>query len=99
MLSYEEARATLAAAEQIISADVVSQIVKRMAKEITAELSHQYPLVLSVMGGAVVFTGQLLPLLEFPLTFDYLHVGRYNNELRGGEITWKVSPHEEDLKG
>ena len=99
MLSYEEARATLAAAEQIISADVVSQIVKRMAREITAELSHQYPLVLSVMGGAVVFTGQLLPLLEFPLTFDYLHVGRYNNELRGGEITWKVSPHEEDLKG
>jgi hypoxanthine phosphoribosyltransferase len=98
MLSYEEARKALAAAEQIIPADVVSSIVKRMAVDITAELSHQYPLILSVMGGAVVFTGQLLPLLEFPLTFDYLHVSRYNNEIRGGKITWKVSPHEEDLK-
>ena len=61
-----------------------------MAQDITAALSDQYPLILSVMGGAVVFTGQLLPLLEFPLNFDYLHVSRYNNEIRGGEITWKV---------
>ena len=50
-----------------------------MAGDITAVLSDEYPLVLSVMGGAVVFTGQLLPLLEFPLTFDYLHVSRYEN--------------------
>lgn len=98
MLSYEEARKTLATAEQIIPAAAVSQIVKRMAVDITAELSHHYPLILSVMGGAVVFTGQLLPLLEFPLTFDYLHVTRYNNKMRGGEVTWKVSPHEEELK-
>ncbi len=98
MLSYEEARKTLATAEQIISADVVSEIVKRMAADITAELSRQYRLILSVMGGAVVFTGQLLPLLEFPLTFDFIHVSRYNNELRGGKITWKVLPREEDLK-
>jgi hypoxanthine phosphoribosyltransferase len=98
MLSYEEAGKILATAEQIISADAVSRIVKRMAEDITAELSNQYPLILSVMGGAVVFTGQLLPLLEFPLNFDYLHVTRYNNEMRGGEIMWKVAPHEEDLK-
>jgi len=98
MLSSEEAKQILSTAEQIIPADVVSGIVKRMAQDITAALSDQYPLILSVMGGAVVFTGQLLPLLEFPLNFDYLHVSRYNNDIRGGEITWKVSPHEEELK-
>lgn len=99
MLSYEEAKKVLATAEPIISAGVVSQAVNRMAADITEVLSHQYPLVLSVMGGAVVFTGQLLPLLEFPLNFDYLHVSRYNNKIQGGEINWKVSPHEGKLKG
>ena len=94
MLSSEEAKRILATAEQIYSATVVSETVKRMALDITSELSGEYPLVLSVMGGAVVFTGQLLPLLEFPLNFDYLHVSRYNNEIRGGKINWKVAPHE-----
>ncbi|SCY79320.1 hypoxanthine phosphoribosyltransferase [Nitrosospira sp. Nl5] len=95
MLSSEEAKRILGTAEQIFSPAAVSHTVKRMAVDITTELSDQYPLVLSVMGGAVVFTGQLLPLLEFPLNFDYLHVSRYNNEIRGGKINWKVAPHED----
>jgi len=65
MLSSEEAKRLLDTAELIYSADVVSDAVRRMAVDITAALSDRYPLVLSVMGGAVVFTGQLLPLLRF----------------------------------
>ncbi|SFN57927.1 hypoxanthine phosphoribosyltransferase [Nitrosospira briensis] len=94
MLSSEEARKIFGTAEQIFSADVVSQTVKRMAIDITTLLSHQYPLVLSIMGGAVVFTGQLLPLLEFPLNFDYLHVSRYDNKTHGGKLNWTVLPRE-----
>jgi hypoxanthine phosphoribosyltransferase len=94
MLSSEEAKKIFGTAEQIFSADVVSQTVKRMAVDITTLLSHQYPLVLSIMGGAVVFTGQLLPMLEFPLNFDYLHVSRYDNKTHGGKINWTVSPRE-----
>jgi len=93
MLSSEEAGQILDTAEQIYSASVVSETVRRMAADITDTLSGQYPLVLSVMGGAVVFTGQLLPLLEFPLSFDYLHVSRYNDETKGGKVDWKVVPH------
>ena len=93
MLTSEEAGQILDSAEQIYSAAVVSETVQRMAADITASLSGQYPLVLSVMGGAVVFTGQLLPLLEFPLSFDYLHVSRYNDKTKGGEVDWKVVPH------
>jgi hypoxanthine phosphoribosyltransferase len=50
------------------------------------------PLVLAVMGGAVVFTGQLLPQLGFPLDFDYLHVTRYGDVTRGGQLQWIVEP-------
>ena len=94
MLPTEEAQRILDTAEQIISATEVSQTVERMAADINAALGGKYPLVLSVMGGAVVFTGQLLPLLKFPLDFDYLHVSRYNNETQGGQVNWKVAPRE-----
>ena len=94
MLAPEEAWEVLDSAEHVCSAATVAQAVKRMAAEITRALADDYPLVLSVMGGAVVFTGQLLPLLRFPLDYDYLHLTRYGNATTGGRIEWKVFPHE-----
>ncbi|MCS4534377.1 hypoxanthine-guanine phosphoribosyltransferase [Neisseria montereyensis] len=66
----------------------------RLADEITADLGGKYPLLLPVMGGAVVFTGQLLPLLRFPLDFDYVHVSRYGDKLKGGDFHWLREPQE-----
>ena len=94
ILSNQEARIILQDAELIRSADEVQAAVQRVAHAINTMLVDQHPLVLSVMGGAVVFTGQLLPMLDFPLDFDYLHVSRYGNEKQGGELHWKVAPRE-----
>ncbi len=94
MLSDSRARAILADAEPLFGADEVQTALRRVAQQINAALADQHPLVLSVMGGAVVFTGQLLPLLDFPLEFDYLHVSRYGNDKQGGELHWKVAPRE-----
>jgi hypothetical protein len=58
-----------------------------VAGEIAARLRDANPLVLAVMGGAVVFTGALLPQLDFPLDFDYLHVTRYGDVTTGGGCT------------
>jgi hypoxanthine phosphoribosyltransferase len=88
----EEAWRILEAAEEIFSADCVAAEVARVAREITAKLETSEPLVLGVMRGSVVFAGQLLPQLRFPLQFDYLDVTRYGGRTTGGEITWKVSP-------
>jgi hypoxanthine phosphoribosyltransferase len=94
ILSDQDARTILREAELIRSAEEVQAAVHKVAHEINALLADQHPLVLSVMGGAVVFTGQLLPMLDFPLDFDYLHVTRYGNEKQGGELHWKVAPRE-----
>ena len=94
MLTNQQARTLLEDAEMIRSADEVQAAVKRVAHAVNTALADQHPLVLSVMGGAVVFTGQLLPMLDFPLDFDYLHVSRYGNEKQGGELHWKVAPRE-----
>jgi len=82
----------LDSADLIVSAAEIDAAIMHMAEEITSRLSEAMPLVLSVMGGAVVFTGQLLPKLRFPLEFDFLHVTRYGDATRGGEIQWLVKP-------
>ena len=94
MMDDARAKAILAQSEVIHSADEVQAALQRVAREINAKLAGQHPLVLSVMGGAVVFSGQLLPLLDFPLDFDYLHVSRYGKAQQGGELHWKVAPRE-----
>jgi len=60
--------------------------------QMTTRLRERRPLVLGVMRGSVVFAGRLLPLLRFPLEFDYLEVTRYDRTTQGGAIQWKVSP-------
>jgi hypoxanthine phosphoribosyltransferase len=98
MLSKESAWQVLRDAELVHDEDTVNRAVRRLAIDITAKLGDALPLVMPVMGGAVVFTGQLLPLLRFPLEFDYLHVTRYDGQTRGGAIQWKTKPHV-DVRG
>ena len=94
MLSNQQANDILNQAELIISAGEVQAAVMNVAREINTVLTDVHPLLLSVMGGAVVFTGQLLPLLTFPLDFDYVHVSRYGSNQQGGALHWKVEPRE-----
>ena len=91
-MSPQEAQAVLAEADLLCSAEESALAVRRVAGEITARLAESNPLVLAVMGGAVVFTGTLLPLLAFPLDFDYLHVTRYGEVTTGGQLAWIVEP-------
>ena len=83
---------TLESAELIHSAAAVDAAIERIAAEISAQLKDRFPLVLSVMGGAVVFAGRVLPLLNFPLEFDYIHASRYGAATSGGRVDWKVGP-------
>jgi hypoxanthine phosphoribosyltransferase len=92
MLSAAEAREILSGADLIVSEEEAAAAVRRVACEIEAGMRDTHPLVLSVMGGAVIFTGHLLPLLRFPLEFDYLHVTRYGDTTTGGELSWIVAP-------
>ncbi len=81
--------------EEIVSAIDVTAAIDKMATEIQTEIGEEFPLVLSVMGGAAVFTGMLLPRLDFPLEFDYIHLTRYRNTLHGSsDMQWRVAPCE-----
>jgi hypoxanthine phosphoribosyltransferase len=89
-----EAMRLLAEADELFAEDAVREAVARVGAEISAKLKDDFPVVLSVMGGAAVFTGQLLPLLRFPLEFGAIEVTRYNNDIEGREITWRLPPRD-----
>ncbi|MCG3187180.1 MAG: Hypoxanthine-guanine phosphoribosyltransferase [Rhodocyclaceae bacterium] len=89
------AQALLTEAELIHSADAIEQALARLAQDINERIGGLNPLVLCVMGGAVVFAGSLLPRLGFPLEFDYVHVSRYGDATAGGALRWIATPHAE----
>ena len=93
---YARARNLLANAEEIVNAAQVEAAVAHVASVLNERFDdpekEAFPLILGVMGGAVVFTGQLLPRLRFPLEFDYIHVSRYGDDDQGGRVVWKVIP-------
>jgi hypoxanthine phosphoribosyltransferase len=91
---YARARALLENAEEIYDRFAVQSAIADVAAKLNERFDKpdQFPLVLGVMGGAVVFTGQLLPQLRFPLEFDYIHVSRYGDDDQGGRVVWKVIP-------
>jgi hypoxanthine phosphoribosyltransferase len=92
----EQALALLDDAELIFDSEAVQKAVDKVAQQLNQRFKNNaevaYPLVLGVMGGAVVFCGQLLTRLDFPLEFDYMHVTRYGSRDQGGKIEWKVIP-------
>jgi hypoxanthine phosphoribosyltransferase len=90
----EEAMRLLREADLLCPAEQVEREVERVAGEITRALGDEFPVILSVMGGAAIFTGQLLPRLAFPLEFGAIEVTRYNNDIQGREITWRLPPRD-----
>ena len=78
-------------AQLIHSQQAVNQAITKMADQLNAHYASEAPVVLCVMGGGVYFTGQLLPQLDFPLEFDYIHATRYHG-INGSAVEWLVKP-------
>lgn len=77
-------------ADLLCSENEVDQAIQQIASQIERDMAKLNPLVISVMNGALVFSGQLLPKLNFPLQVDYLHATRYRNHLEGKHLEWKA---------
>jgi len=79
-------------AEMIYSNQEVEALIQAIAEKINQAYKGLNPVVLCIMNGGVVFCGKLLPLLDFPLQFDYAHATRYNNTTEGNILEWRVVP-------
>ena len=77
----------------LVPAVKIDPVLEQLAAEITADLSDSNPILLTVMIGALVFSGQLLTKLAFPLQLDYVHASRYRGKTVGNQIEWLHKPH------
>ena len=81
-------------ADLIHSESAVNEAVDLIADQLNQDYQDEPPIVLCVMGGAVYFTGQLLPKLQFALELDYVQATRYHGGIEGDLLKWVVMPKE-----
>lgn len=79
-------------AECLYSMPEIDTALERVAATLITLYADINPLLLCVMNGSVITAGHLLPKLPFPLELDYIHVSRYGDKTKGGELTWHHSP-------
>ncbi|OGT99438.1 MAG: hypoxanthine-guanine phosphoribosyltransferase [Geobacteraceae bacterium GWB2_52_12] len=91
-MNVEEANKVLLESDLLVSKTEVEASIKRLAEEITARFSDSNPVLLCVMNGGLIFSGQLLTGLFFPLEVDYVHATRYGHEINGVSLRWAVKP-------
>lgn len=97
-MNSQDARQLLADSEILFTAQEVDAATARVAQALNRDYADKHPLVLGVMGGAVVFTGQILTQLDFPLDFDIVQASRYGDKTVGTHLTWRVTPRD-NVKG
>jgi len=90
--SYHQFAPAEAQAKVLLTPDQIQAVVQRLALELQRDYQDKHPVLLAVMSGALVFTGQLMTHLRFPLQLDYCHVTRYRGAARADELQWLVSP-------
>lgn len=89
---FTELAAVYHNAEPVLHADEINAVLDAMAEALASRLSEKNPVVLCLVNGGIIVTGHLLPRMAYPLTLDYLHITRYNNQLEGGEVAVIAQP-------
>jgi len=97
-MTVDEANQALAEADLLVAGEDVTTAIERLAGEIAAQLAATNPVALCIMNGGLIFAGQLLTRLAFPLEVDYCHATRYGQATIGAGLDWIVRPRLE-LRG
>jgi len=89
-MQYDQAVKVLEEADCLADRATVEAAIDRMADAITASIGKKKPMVFCVMNGGLIFCGQLLTKLLFPLEVGYLHATRYGHATNGGDLEWRA---------
>lgn len=102
-VSPQHAQQVYEQAQLLYDAQQISRALDELAVAIDARVAQldtaeQPVIVVSVMNGGLILSGHLLTRFQFPLHVDFIHATRYRNQTSGGELEWKVEPHQ-SIKG
>lgn len=76
----------------LFSREQVDIALDQMAQAISTKLAESNPLILCVINGGIIVTGQLLPRLDFALTLDSVRASRYGHNTTGSNLNWLYQP-------
>lgn len=99
MTADDEARQVLDQADCLHDARAVQDAYDRLADDIVRDFAELNPLILCVMTGGLVPTGELIKRLGFGFELDYLHATRYRSSTSGGGLVWKRQPDAGRIEG
>lgn len=97
-MTVDEANQLLAEADLLADEATITTAIERLASDITHRLKDLCPVAICVMNGGLIFAGQLLTRLVFPLEVTYVHATRYGNATSGAMLNWVARP-DCDLRG
>lgn len=94
MKNFKQAEQVLKDADLIYNAEQIQQTINELAVKINKKFTNtnEPVIILPVMNGGLVLSGQLITHLNFPVEIDYCHATRYRNKTSGSELHWKVKP-------
>jgi len=76
----------------------VTKAIDQLAVRLTARLAGSEPTLVCMMNGGLVLSAAIMQRLALPMRLDYIHLSRYRDGTRGGDIEWLVRPRA-SIKG
>lgn len=90
--TIDDVKALMQKATPLVSKQELELAFDKIAAQITEKMADQNPIVLAVMSGGLYCTSEIIMRLDFPLYLDYVHASRYEGEISGGKLGWRVEP-------
>ncbi len=84
---------------EVISADQLSDRVKELGRQITADYAGRPPLIVGVLKGAYVFMSDLAREITLPVEFDFMAVSSYGESTASSGVVRIVKDLETDIAG
>jgi hypoxanthine phosphoribosyltransferase len=76
----------------------INEAISEIADNCNSKLSDKEVTILPVMNGALIFSGQLIPKLNFHCVLDYIHTSRYSDNKGYPTINWIYKPKIDLIK-
>jgi len=82
----------------IFSNEQIGDAISGIASDCNSTLRGEEVTILPVMNGALIFSGQLIPKLNFHCVLDYIHASRYSNNKGQPTVNWIYKPQRDLIK-
>lgn len=83
----------------LFDADAIARAVSALGRRIAEEIGREDPLIVSLLGGSVVFLADLIRSIERPLRFEFIHVGYSAERTDSGDVVGIHYPMPIDIAG